>query len=40
MAIDILSLDKSKKPFSRKRMRMAMDEEYFKSILKIPYTDL
>lgn len=40
MAIDILSLDKSKKPFSRKRMRMAMDEEYFKSMLKIPNTDL
>ena len=40
MAIAILSLDKSKKPFSRKRMRMAMDEEYFKSMLKIPNTDL
>lgn len=40
MAIAILSLDKSKKPFSRKRMRMAMDEDYFKSMLKIPYTDL
>ena len=40
MAIAILSLDKSKRPFSRKRMRMAMDDDYFKSMLKIPYTNL
>lgn len=40
MAIAILSLDKSKLPFSRKRMRMAMDENYFKSMLNNLYLNL
>lgn len=40
MAIAILSLDKSKLPFSRKRMRMAMDENYFMSMLNNLYRKL
>lgn len=40
MAIAILSMDKSKMPFSRKRMRMAMDDGYFKSMLNKLYENL
>lgn len=40
MAMAVLSLDKSKMPFSRKRMRMAMDDGYFEDMLKKLYTNL
>lgn len=33
MAIAVLSLDKSKLPFSRKRMKMCMDDNYFRTML-------